>query len=79
MGGSDAVTELQRFLEEYDAMKRSWTAKGMLDLQLDFFDNREQFSSKVDIMILMYVFQPSLNYLLDQNPLRCSLLDLCPL
>ncbi len=38
MGGSDAETELKRFLEEYDARKLVWAADGT-DLGLNFFDN----------------------------------------
>jgi hypothetical protein len=37
MGGSDAETQLKRFLEKYDAMQQTWATDGR-DLGLDFFD-----------------------------------------
>jgi hypothetical protein len=58
MGGSDAVTQLQRFLEEYDAMKLNWAANGITNLQHNFFDNGDAFSSQVHVMPLMCSFQP---------------------
>jgi hypothetical protein len=38
MSGSDAVTQLKRFLEDYDERTHVWAANGT-DLGLDFFDN----------------------------------------
>jgi hypothetical protein len=69
MGGSDAVTQLQRFLEEYDAMKLKWAANGITDLHHNFFDNGKAFSSQVHVMPLMCSFQPSLHFLLNLPPM----------
>jgi hypothetical protein len=50
ISGSDAITQLQLFLETYDAMKLDWTARGITDLHLNFFDNGQRFSNEVHVM-----------------------------
>jgi hypothetical protein len=69
MGGSDALTQLQHFLEEYDEMKLNWAANGITDLHHNFFDNGDTFSSPVHIIPLMCSLQPSLNLLLNLSPM----------
>ena len=49
--GSDAETQLKRFLVEYDAMKLAWEAEGVTDLSLGFFDNGKSFYSHFMIFI----------------------------